>query len=149
MMTLTDVDSAATLRRRITDLKMRMAGERTELKATVHGLRDNFTPGTIARQVVGSLLGTDKPADALKNGLTGLAWQLPLRLLTNVLIRDPRAAFVLKYVVPIALPLAPKIWKKANESLPTRVKIYGMLRKRVSRLRTRFREIDEEASWFI
>ncbi len=148
-MTLTDTGNAAELRRRIAALKTRIAGERTELRASVQEIRDNFKPAAIARQVVGTLLGTDRPSEAVKNGLTGLAWQLPIRLLTNVLVRDPRAAFLLKNVAPVAIHFAPKIWKSARPSLPTRIKMYGMLRKRVTRLRTRFREVEEDASWFI
>ncbi len=148
MMTLTDVDSATKLRRRIMELKAHIEGESTELQTAVQQWRDQFTPGTIARQVVDAFLDKNRP-DALKDELAGLAWQLPLRLLTNVLVRDPRAAFLLKYVAPIAIPLAPKIWNKASKSLPSRVKVYGMLRKRVIKMRARFRVEEEDASWFI
>lgn len=148
-MTLTDVDNAVELRRRIANLKTRIAGERTELQSSMQDWRSNFTPATIVRQVAKSLLPTDRPADALTNGLTGLAWQLPLRLLTNVLVRDPRAAFLIKNLAPLAIRYGPVIWEKASQSLPTRVKIYGMLRKRIIKLRARFREVEEDASWFI
>ena len=148
-MTLTDTDNAAELRRRIVDLKARITGERTELQSSMQDLRNHFAPATIARQVANSLLRTDRPADVLANGLTGLAWQLPLRLLTNVLIRDPRAAFLIKNVAPLAIRYGPGIWKKASAVLPTRVKVYSMLRKRIIKLRARFREVEEDASWFI
>ncbi len=148
-MTLTDVDNAMELRRRITDLKARIAGERTELQSSLQDWRHHFAPVTMARQVANSLLGTERPADALTNRLTGLAWQLPLRLLTNVLVRDPRAAFLIKNVAPLAIRYGPKIWAKASAALPTRVKIYSTLRKRIIKLRARFREVEEDASWFI
>ncbi len=148
-MTLTNVDNASKLRRRIADLKSHIAGERSELQATVHELRDQFTPGKIVQQVVGSFLNADRPTDALKNELTGLAWQLPLRLLTNVLVRDPRAAFLIKNVAPVAIHYAPQIWQKASASLPARAKVYAMLRKRIIKLRARVRDVEEDASWFI
>ncbi len=144
-----EVDNATKLRRRIVELKARINVERSELQATMHELRDQLTPGTIARQVIGSFLTPDRPANALKDELTGLAWQLPLRLLTNVLVRDPRAAFLIKNVAPVAIHYAPQIWEKASASLPARAQVYSMLRKRVIKLRARFREVEEDASWFI
>lgn len=148
-MTLTDTDNATALRRRIADLKIRIAGERTGLQNSMQDLRRHIAPAAIVRQVASSLLGTERPAAVLTNGLTGLAWQLPLRLLTNVLVRDPRAAFLIKNVAPLAIRYGPVIWEKASQSLPTRVKIYGILRKRIIKLRARFREVEEDASWFI
>jgi|GEM_PF-5495734 len=149
MMTLMNVDNAVKLRHRIIELKLRIAGERNELQATMQELRDQLTPGTIARQVVGSLLNTRPPANALKDELTGLVWQIPLRLLTNVLVRDPRAAFLIRNVAPVAIHYAPQIWERASASLPARARVYSMLRKRIIKLRARFREVDEDAAWFI
>ena len=149
MMTLTDGNSPSKLRRRITELKNRIDVERSELKTTMHELRDQLTPGTVARQVVGSFLNKDRSTDILKDQLTGLAWQVPLRLLTNVLVRDPRAAFLIKNVAPVAIHYAPQIWEKASRSLPNRANFYNMLRKRVIKLRARVREVEEDAAWFI
>lgn len=148
-MTLTEVDTKTKLRSRIAKLKTRIAGESSELQATVYELRDQFTPGKIAHQVVSSFLNTDRSNDALKNQLTGLAWQLPLRLLTNVLVRDPRAAFLIKNVAPVAMHYAPQIWERASASFPNRANFYNMLRKRVIKLRARVRDVEEDASWFI
>ncbi len=149
MITSTAVDHATTLRRRIADLKNRVVGERTELRTTVQELRNQLTPTAIAKRVVGSLLNQHQTVPTIQDGLTTLAWQLPLRLLTNVLVRDPRAAFLIKTVAPVAMHFAPKILEKANVSLPTRIKVYGLLRKKVIKLRSRFRVVEEDASWFI
>ncbi|MEO6039612.1 MAG: hypothetical protein ABIQ93_14455 [Saprospiraceae bacterium] len=145
----TDVDNLAELRRRKAALKERLEMERSELQATVKELRENLTPATIARQVVGSFFQGDQPAGEGKKGLAGVNWQGPLRLATSLLVRDPRASFLLYNVTPFVLRTAPKIWRKASDALPTREKVFGNLRLRVRRLRARFREIQDESTWFV
>ena len=145
---MTDADNLAELRRRKALLKTKLETERKELQATLQELRENLTPATIARQVVGSFFQADKKEETDKKGLAAINWQGPVRLVTSLLVRDPRASFLLNNVAPIALRLAPKIWEKATDALPSRAKIIGTLRRRVSIMRVRFRE-EDDSSWFV
>lgn len=139
----------AELRRRKAVLKARLQTERAELQATVQELRENLTPATIARQVVGSFFKRDEKENTENKSLTAVNWQGPLRLVTSVLVRDPRASFLLNNVAPFAWKMAPKVWEKAKASLPSRANVFGSLRLRVRKLRSRFQEIQDESSWFV
>lgn len=112
-------------------------------------LRENLTPAIIARQVVGSFFQSDQKDNPEKKGLAGMNWQGPLRLATSLLVRDPRASFLLNYVAPVVFRMAPKVWQKASQALPTRVKVFGSLRLRVRRLRARFHEVEDDSAWFV
>ena len=146
----TDADNLAELRRRKAVLKARLETERSELQTTVQELREHWTPATIARQVLGSFFDSDQAEGTDKKGpLAGINWQGPLRLATSVLVRDPRASFLLNNFAPFALRMAPKIWQRASKSLPSKTKVFGTLRLRVRKLRARFREVQDESSWFV
>ncbi len=148
--TMTDVDNLAELRRRKALLKTKLETERQELQATLQELRENLTPAIIARQVIGSFFqGDQKEEETEKKGLAAVNWQGGLRLVTSLLVRDPRASFLLNNVAPIALRLAPKIWEKANDVLPSRTKIFGSMRKRVGKMRARFQEVEDDSAWFV
>lgn len=136
--TKADVDSLIQLRQRKAALKAKITTEETEIKAIWQDVRSDLEPGELVGQAIKSAMGfgrkkespTDEAAMGIANRLTG-----PLRLVTDVLVRDPRLALLLKLATPLSVAYLPKLARKAKESLPSKYNVLGLLRKGVAGLR--------------
>ncbi len=131
-------DNLAELQRRKAALKARMEQERTALKVTFQEFRQEIEPANLLKNAVKSTFGFGgKTPDEADSGLLGRL-PGPLRLVADLFIRDPRAAFVIKFVAPTALKFLPQILPDKEQL--KQLKPWQQLRKGVSSLRNRLRK---------
>ena len=145
--TKADVDTLAELRQRKAQLKAQMQAEETEIKTIWQEVRSDLEPGELAGQALKSMLGFNKKnKNASDDAALNLAGRLsgPLRLVTDVLVRDPKVALLLKLATPLSVAYLPKITRKAKEAIPTKGKLFGALRKGVAGLRKRLKGGDND-----
>lgn len=146
-----DIHNQAELQRRKAELKAQMHREFTEIQETMKLVREDLRPVNVVKSAVNSFLGRDKQSantntDLISGDIGNRInnFQGPIRMITNVLVRDPKIAFLLKTVGPVILALAPKLAEKAGEALPHRSEIFSGLRRRVAGLRKRLRRKKKE-----
>ena len=136
--TKADVDNLSELRQRKAELKARITAEQAEIRETWQTVRTDFEPSRLVGTVAKSLLGfSDKPGTAADQGALGMAAGLqgPIKVATDLFVRDPRIALLLKFVAPLAVAYWPHIIRRAKKLTPTKTKMYGSLRKGVAGLR--------------
>lgn len=144
--TKADVDTLNELRQRKAALKAKIDVEETEIKEIWHEVRSDLEPGELAGQAIRSALGlNDKNKTAADEAALGFASRLngPLRLVADVLVRDPKVALLLKLVTPLTVAYLPKIFRKAKSAIPEKRQFFGALRKGVAGLRKRLKKNDE------
>lgn len=138
-----DVDNLDELRRRKAALKEKLDAEQTEIKEVWQEVRSDLQPGEIVGQAIKSMLGlsgkSENPAD---EAALGWAARLngPLRVATNLFVRDPRVALLLKVVTPLTVAYLPGLARKAKEIAPGKKDLIGVLRKGVSGLRNKLKK---------
>lgn len=140
-----DVHNLAELQRRKAELKAKMDQETAELKATLELVKDDLKPANFVKSAFFSLLGMDgKPKTDNKPALPGsehpikrLGRSLPIQLITNLLVRDPRLKLLLQYAAPVAMEMGPDLWEKASNSNPSRKSMVHSMRQRLANLRKR------------
>lgn len=137
-----DIHNQAELQRRKAELRARMDREFAEIQETMKLVREDFRPANVLKSAVNSLWkpkGGDSETglitEAVGERIAGLRG--PVRLLTSLLVRDPRIALILKAVGPVILGMAPKLVERAGEKIPRRKSVYGALRRRVAALRAK------------
>ncbi len=127
-------------------MKTQIEREREDLKKTFLEVREEIEPANLLKKAVGGVFDFSKNnASGEKSGiLAGLP--APVNFLANLFIKDPKWAFLIKLVVPVALKFLPKMGKTKAESaaaesiekvpkVPVKAKIYGQFRRGVSSLR--------------
>ncbi|MEI6409233.1 MAG: hypothetical protein WCR52_07625 [Bacteroidota bacterium] len=141
-----DIRSQAELQRRKAELKAQMDREFVEIQETMKLVREDLKPINVVKAALNSFLGRDNhQANANTDMISEEIgkrigrFQGPIRIVTNVLVRDPKIAFMLKTVGPIILAMGPKLAEKAGDALPRRSEVYGNLRQRIAGLRKRLR----------
>lgn len=140
--TKADVDNLRELRQRKAELKARLVAEQAGIRETWQTVRTDFEPSRLVGTVAKSLLGiSDKSATATDQSALGMAAGLqgPLKMATDLFVRDPRIALLLKFVAPLAVAYWPHIIRKAKKITPTKAGMYGSLRKGVAGLRKQIR----------
>lgn len=139
------MDELIELRRRKAALKAKLEQQQKDLKATFGEIRDEVEPTNLLKKAVSGAFGLSKT----KDGETGKLTE-PLAFLTDLLIKDPRLAFLIKTVAPMAMNFLPK--KAAEKSKdfdkkeegqtekPIKTRILGQIRRGVSALRTQLKK---------
>lgn len=143
--TTADVDSLSELLRRKAALKAKVEAEQEELKAVWQEVRDDLQPKKIVGRAINSMLGlSDKPDDGADEAVLGFASRLkgPLRVATDLLIRDPRVAMLLKVVTPLTIAYLPGLARKAKSLPPVKRGLIGVLRRGVAGLRKKLKKND-------
>ncbi len=147
--TKADVDTLGELYRRKAVLKAKLDAEQEELKEVWQEVRGDLQPRKIVGRAINSMLGiSDQPDNDTDAASLGLASRLkgPLRVATDLLVRDPRVAMLLKVVTPLTIAYLPGLARKAK-ALPTVKKgLLGFLRKGVTGLRKKLKrnEVNDE-----
>ena len=145
--TKADVDSLSELQQRKAALKAQIDVETTEIREIWQDVRHDLQPGEILGQAVKSALGFkekhDTPAD---EAAFGFASKLsgPLRLVADVLIRDPKVALLLKIATPLTVAYLPGLARKAKEMVPEKKDVFGALRRTVASLRKTLKKKEAE-----
>lgn len=140
--TKADVDNLRELHQRKAELKTRMAAEQTEILNAWQAVRTDFEPAQLVGTVAKSLLGiADKPATDADQRALGMANNLkvPLKIATDLLVRNSRFALLLRLLAPMAVAYWPRVLEKVKKGTPGKTKIYGTLRKGVTGLRQQLR----------
>lgn len=140
-----DVHNLAELQRRKAELKAKMAYETAELKDTLELVKDDLKPANFVKSAFFSLISMDgkpkaKQAPALPandHPIKRLGRSLPVQLITNLLVRDPRLKLLLQYAAPVAMEIGPDLWEKASNSIPSRKSMVHSMRRRLANLRKR------------
>jgi hypothetical protein len=147
-----DIHSQAELQRRKAELKAQMDREFAEIQETMKLVREDLKPVNVVKSTLNAFLGRDNQAANANTDLVSEEigrrignFQGPIRMITNVLVRDPKIAFLLKTVGPIILALAPKLAEKAGDAIPDRSELYSGLRRRIAGLRKRLSRKKTEA----
>ncbi len=139
--TKADVDNLSELRKRKADLKAKLDAEQAEIKEVWQEVRSDLQPKHIIGNAVKSMLGLpDKPETAADEAALGWASQLkgPLQLASNLFVRDPRVALLLK-VAPLTVAYLPGLARKAKEIAPDKKDFLGLLRRGVAGLRKKLK----------
>jgi hypothetical protein len=140
-----DVHNLAELQRRKAELKAKIDQETTELKATLELVKEDLKPANFVKSAFFSLIGMDgknkteqAPASpGNEHPIKRLGRSLPVQLITNLLIRDPRLKLLLQYAAPVAIEMGPDLWEKASNSIPSRKSMVHSMRQRLAKLRNR------------
>jgi len=140
-----DVHNLAELQRRKAELKAKMDQETAELKGTLELVKEDLKPANFVKSAFFSLIGLDgKPKTDNTPALPGsehpikrLGRNLPIQLITILLIRDPRLKLLLQYATPVAMEVGPDLWEKASNSIPSRESMVHSMRHRLANLRQR------------
>jgi len=146
--TKADVDTLGELLGRKAALKAKLDAEQEELKEVWQEVRGDLQPRKIVGRAINSMLGLSEKPDDVDGAALGFASRLkgPLRIATDLLVRDPRVAMLLKVATPLTLAYLPGLTRKAK-SLPTVKKgLIGFLRKGVTGLRKKLKrnEVNDE-----
>jgi hypothetical protein len=128
------------LQRRKAELKAQINQEQAELQETVRLIKDELTPANIVRKAITSLWKKDdkNAPSAGSGGESGM--NLPVQLLVDLLIGNPRIAAVVKQFAPMLIAAVPRLVRKAGDALPDKDKVYGNVRNRISGWRSRLRK---------
>ncbi len=92
------MDSLAELQRRKAELRAQAERQREGLKKSFSDARDGLEPGALLRRAVSGLFNSKKEGTAGADKLTG-----PVAFLADLLLKDPRLAFLVKTVAPVAV----------------------------------------------
>jgi len=122
-----------------------MDQELVEIKETLALVKEDLKPGNMVKSAFYSLIGADepkkKPEDAEDHPVRRFGRMIPVQLLANLLVRDPRLKVLLHYLAPVAVDVAPNVWDQAEKHLPSRESMLerfrkwrGMLRKKTPQL---------------
>jgi len=141
-----NMDSLTQLQRRKAALSAKLELQRSELKDTLLDLRQEIEPSKILGKALGGIFGLSGKGGAANTiGATGQL-PAPIAFVMDVLLRDSRWAFLLKWAVPLVL----RFWAKSSAttvplgdtspSKPLKSRFYGQLRRGVSSLRTQIRK---------
>lgn len=142
------MDSLAQLQRRKAALSAKMERQRSDLKQTLVQLRKEIEPSKLLGKAISGALGFSGK-DSIAGSL-GKSGQLPapIAFVLDLFVRDPKWAFLLKWVAPLLL----RFWPKSSAaslpeaerpaSKPLKAKFYGQLRRGVSALRGQIRKPD-------
>jgi len=147
--TKADVDTLGELHRRKAVIKAKLDAEQEELKEVWQEVRGDLQPRKIVGRAINSMLGiSDQPDNDADDAAIGFASRLkgPLRVATDLLVRDPRVAMLLKVVTPLTIAYLPGLARKAK-ALPTVKRgVLGLLRKGVTGLRKKLKrnEVNDE-----
>lgn len=141
-----DIHSQEELQRRKAKLKAQIDREFAEMQETMKLVREDLRPINVVKNAMNSFLGRDHQSanpntDLISEDIGKRIGNIqgPIRMITNVLVRDPKIAFLLKTVGPVILALAPKLAEKAGDALPNRSEVYSGLQRRIAALRKRLR----------
>lgn len=146
------MDSLAQLQRRKAALSAKIEQQRNDMKQTLQEIRQEFEPSKLLGKAISGVLGfSGKGGTAGGIGAMGQI-PAPIAFILDVLVRDPKWAFLLKWVAPFLLRYFPKL---STENLPTveqpapkplKARFYGQLRRGISSLRRQFQKTAPEQS---
>jgi hypothetical protein len=131
------------LQRRKTELKAQIEREQAELQETVRQIKDELTPANIVRKAITSLWKKDDTSSPATSGnLPGggdAGMSVPVQLLVDLLIGNPRIATLVKQFAPVLIAAVPRLVRKAGDAMPDKAKVYGTMSKGIHSLRNRLR----------
>lgn len=137
------MDSLNELRRRKAELKDRIDQQQNELKQTFQEVREEIEPAKLLKKAVGGMFNFKQDVQSgFFNRLPA-----PLSFAADLLIKDPKWGFVVKFVAPLALKYLKKEPKENTENnaeeipeVSMKKKVFGSLRRGVSKLRNSLRK---------
>ncbi|MBU6343564.1 MAG: hypothetical protein KGS48_18845 [Bacteroidetes bacterium] len=104
-----------------------MEGELLEIKATLALVREDLKPGNLVKSAFYTLIGAEQRKktnpDAPEHPVRRIGKMLPVQLLANMLVRDPRLKVLFHYLAPVAIDVAPEVWDQAEKHLPSRLSL--------------------------
>jgi hypothetical protein len=144
------MDNLAKLQLRKAELAAKIEQQRAAMKGTLLEIREEIEPGKLLKNAISGAFGFGSDDDDKNNSAAGRPLPKPVSILFNLLVKDPRLAFALKMVTPLALKYVPMIGglikKKtpatetdALPAKPIKAKFYGKLRQGISTLRGKLR----------
>lgn len=139
------MDSLAQLQRRKAALLAKIEEQRSDIKQTVLEIRQEFEPSKLLGKAISGVFGFAGKGDVASN--IGAMGQLPapIAFLFDVLVRNSKWAFLLKWVAPFLIRYWPNLSSAGLPSSehaapkPLKAKFYGQLRRGVSSLRGQLR----------
>ena len=144
------MNSLTELRRRKAELKARMVQQRSELKTTMLEIRAEIEPANLLKNAVRGIFGGKAKENQGNTPESDVLGRLPswVTFLTDVLVKDPKMALLVKLLAPMAIKFFPTLvagkspgkGSEVNGYVPEKSKIYGSLRRSVATLRKRLQK---------
>jgi hypothetical protein len=132
------------LRQRKAALKVQIASQRSELKNTLHDIREAIEPSQLLKSAIAGLFSSKKRNHNNLNADAASQSPSTLAFLADLFIRDRRLAFLVKLLAPLAVRLIPSLRSGAIGDVPVKAKLYGELREQVAQARQTLRKTTPE-----
>ncbi len=149
------MDNLAKLQLRKAELAAKIEQQRAAMKDTLLEIREEIEPGKLLKNAISGAFGFGSDDGDKSKSAAGGALPKPVSILFDLMVKDPRLAFALKMVTPLALKYLPMIGGLVKtkpltteiETLPAKpikATFYGKLRQGISTLRGKLRKPNTE-----
>lgn len=148
------MDNLAKLQLRKAELAAKIEQQRADMKGTLLEIREEIQPGKLLKNAISGAFGFGSEDGDKSKSAAGGTLPKPVSILFDLMVKDPRLAFALKMVTPLALKYLPMLASSktippatepdALPAKPIKATFYGKLRQGVSTLRGKLRKPNTE-----